>query len=80
MKIIVKNKTERIWIEQVCDLALKSDGIGIVNATNLIMQSIEDEPVKEVKLPMDTDWETCDKKDLPETWEYRGITYKRQND
>ncbi len=53
MKIIVKNKTERIWIEQVCDLALKSDGIGIVNATNLIMQSIEDEPVKEVKLPDD---------------------------
>ncbi len=51
MKIIVKNKTERIWIEQVCDYALKSQGISIVNATNLILQSIEDEPVKEVKLP-----------------------------
>ncbi len=51
MKIIVKNKTERIWIEQVCDYALKSQGIGIVNATNLILQSIEDEPVPVVEIP-----------------------------
>ncbi len=51
MKIVVANKQERILMEQFCDVALKADGMKNLNAVVMILGSIEDEPMKEVKLP-----------------------------
>ena len=53
MKIIVANKQERLLIESLCDIALKADGMTNYNSVTLILRSIKDEPVKEVKLPED---------------------------
>ncbi len=53
MKIIVANKQEHLLIESFCDIALKADGMKNLNAVVMILGSIEDEPMKEVKLPKD---------------------------
>ncbi|KKM64406.1 hypothetical protein LCGC14_1501780 [marine sediment metagenome] len=47
MKIEVKDKGERLLIEMLCDVALKSNGMSNLPGVQLILGSMIDEPIKE---------------------------------
>ncbi len=51
MKITVAGKQERLLIESLCDLALKEGGMKNLLGVERVLNAIEDEPIKKVKLP-----------------------------
>ena len=51
MKIIISNEAERKLIISLCDVAYRNGGMESNSGVQLILRSMENEPVKEIKIP-----------------------------